>query len=93
MATKKRAKTKKKPVKKAAKPKKAVKTAQASNRELVVALKLIAGSLAQINKSLAYLEDIAEEVESIGADTEIMVSQYMEEGNQTETTKGTTTNA
>jgi hypothetical protein len=83
-------KTKKKPVKKTAKPKKAVKTALASNnRELVVALKLIAGSLAQINKSLAYLEDIASEVEGIGADTEIMVSQYMSEGDQTETTKGT----
>jgi hypothetical protein len=74
----------------AAKPKKAARTAPAANnRELVVALKLIAGSLAQINKSLQYLEDIASEVESIGADTEIMVSQYMGEGDQTETIKGT----
>lgn len=80
-------KTKKKAVKKTAKPKKAAPAA--NNRELVVALKLIAGSLAQINKSLAYLEDIASEVEGIGADTEIMVSQYMSEGQQTETTKGT----
>ena len=82
-----------KKTKKKAKPKNAAKPKKtapaANNRELVVALKLIAGSLAQINKSLQYLEDIASEVESIGADTEIMVSQYMGEGDQTETTKGT----
>jgi hypothetical protein len=87
MAKKKITKTKKKPAKK----KTAVKAAPkgADVKVLLPILKAIAANLAQINKSLAYLEDIANEVEGIGADTEIIVSQYMGEGDQTETTKGT----
>jgi hypothetical protein len=72
--------------KKATKAKKVAKKAAAkktpeSNRELIKVLKQMAVSLARIERSLQYLEDIYDEIEGIGADTEAVIrSQYMQEG-------------
>jgi hypothetical protein len=75
-------KTKKKVAKK--KPAAKAKAPAVGGAELVRVLQSIARSLADIKESMAYLEDIAREVEGIGADTETIIkAQYMSEEGQT----------